>query len=325
MTELRHTNSAKGGESDGTRALRTAVAKRWRWGSARAAAWQLSPERQPQQLLNQLDMISVLTFFASSGGWGRWQPWVRLSARDTAAPGKSFLSSHIFIFVPSECVLSRDRNIGRLSKSWTHAVDYVLFGVSIYGTSKRQPLLALYFLVVLTPVLLPPLLPLPRPLMSPPRFQPNLCEYARCLIYLLLIDFSIDYFLHYSFFVRLSMQFQSHCVHRPESSKHCIILRKYAQFQIRNEKSLCLWTGQEHRWGDSGRADLQHLREEWRWEYYSDESYDLHATRRHEYKYAWLRKCVRTAHGNTGSEQQCCSRVGAVCRRFDCGHQLHEW
>ena len=123
-----------------------------------------------------------------------------MSARDTVAPGKSFLSSHIFIFVPSECVLSRNRNIGRLSKSWARAVDYeILFGFSVYGTSKRQPLLALYFLVLLTlvlltPVLLPPLLPLPRPLMSPPRFQPNLCEYARCLIYLLLIDFSIDYF-----------------------------------------------------------------------------------------------------------------------------------
>ena len=140
-------------------------------------------------------MISNLIYVTSRR---RHQPWVRLSARDTtavrlstrdtAATSKSFLSSHIFIFVPSGCVLSRERNIGRLSNSWSHAVDYVMVGVSVYGTSKRQPLLALYFLVLLTlvlltPVLLPPLLPLPRPLMSPPRFQPNICEYARCLIF----------------------------------------------------------------------------------------------------------------------------------------------
>ena len=135
-------------------------------------------------------MISNLIYVTSRR---RHQPWVRLSARDTAAvrlstrdtaaTSKSFLSSHIFIFVPPGCVLSRERSIGRLSNGWSHAVDYVLVGVSIYGTSKRQPLLALYFLVLLTPVLLPPLLPLPRPLMSPPRFQPNICEYARCLIF----------------------------------------------------------------------------------------------------------------------------------------------
>ena len=135
-------------------------------------------------------MISILIYVTSRR---RHQPWVRLSARDTtavrlstrdtAATSKAFLSSHIFIFVPSGCVLSRERNIRRLSTSWSHAVDYVLVGVSVYGTSKRQPLLALYFLVLLTPVLLPPLLPLPRPLMSPPRFQTNICEYARCLIF----------------------------------------------------------------------------------------------------------------------------------------------
>ena len=185
-------------------------------------------------------MISNLIYVTSRR---RHQPWVRLSARDTAAvrlstrdtasTSKSFLSSHIFIFVPSGCVLSRDRNIGRLSKSWAHAVDYkILFGFSVYGTSKRQPLLALYLLIFPTPVMLPPLLPLPHPLMSPPRIQPNICEYARCLIYLLLIDFSFDYFLHYSFFVRLSTQYQMHCVHPSEPSEHCGILRKYAQFEI---------------------------------------------------------------------------------------------
>ena len=135
-------------------------------------------------------MVSNLIYVTSRR---RHQPWVRLSerdtaavrlsTRDTAATSKSFLSSHLFIFVPSGCILSREQNIGRLSTSWSHAVDYVLVGVSVYGTSKRQPLLALYFLVFLTPVLLPPLLPLPRPLMSPPRFQPNICEYARCLIF----------------------------------------------------------------------------------------------------------------------------------------------
>ena len=156
-----------------------------------------------------------------------------MTVPNASAPGKSFLSSHIFIFMPSGCVLSRDRNIGRLSKCWAHAVDYeILFGFSVYGTSKRQPLLALYLLVFLTPVMLPPLLPLLHPLMSPPRIQPNICEYARCLIYLLLIDFSFDYFLHYSFFVRLSTQYQMHCVHRPESSEHCGILQNYAQFEI---------------------------------------------------------------------------------------------
>ena len=150
-------------------------------------------------------MSSVLTIVTSRRGN---QPWVRLpardtttvrlSTRDTAASGKSFLSSHTFMFVPSGCVLNRERNIGRLSRSWSHTVVYVLVGVSIYGTSKRQPLLAVYFLVLLTlvlltPVLLPPLLPLPRPLMSPPCFQPNNCEYARCSI-------SFDSFQRWLFF-----------------------------------------------------------------------------------------------------------------------------
>ena len=145
-------------------------------------------------------MISVLIFVASRRGH---QPWVRLSVRDTtavwlstrdtAATSKSFLSSHIFMFVPSGCVLNREGNIGRLSTSWSHTVDYVLVGVSVYGTSKRQPLLAIYFLVLLTlvlltPVLLPPLLSFRRLLMSSPRIQPNICEYACCLLYLLLID-----------------------------------------------------------------------------------------------------------------------------------------
>ena len=111
-----------------------------------------------------------------------------------SAPGKSFLWSRIFIFVPSGCLLSRDRNMRRLSTSFAHSMDYVLFGVSVSGTSKRRLLLALSLLVFLTPVLLPPLLPLPRPLMSPPRFQPNLGECALCLICLLFIDFSFDYF-----------------------------------------------------------------------------------------------------------------------------------
>ena len=135
-------------------------------------------------------MISILIFVASRR---RHQPWVRLSARDTAAvrlstrdtaaTSKSFLSSHIFIFVPSGCVLSRERNIGRLSNSWAHAVDYkILFGFNVYGTSKRQPLLAFYLLVFLTPILLPPLLPLPRPLLPPPQFPQNFGEYALYLI-----------------------------------------------------------------------------------------------------------------------------------------------
>ena len=97
--------------------------------------------------------------------------------------------------------------------------------------------MALSLLVFLTPVLLPPLLPLPRPLMSPPRFQPNLGECALCLICLLFIDFSFDYFLHYYFVVLLSTQYQSHCVHRPELSEHCGILQNNAQFQIKNRKS----------------------------------------------------------------------------------------
>jgi len=111
-----------------------------------------------------------------------------------SAPGKSFLWSRIFIFVPSGCLLSRDRNMRRLSTSFVHSMDYVLLGVSVSGTSKRRLLLALSLLVFLTPVLLPPLLPLPRPLMSPPRFQPNLGECALCLTCLLFIDFSFDYF-----------------------------------------------------------------------------------------------------------------------------------
>ena len=149
------------------------------------------------------------------------------------APSKSFLWSRIFIFVPSGCVLSRDQNIGRLSKSLAHAVDYeILFGVSIQGTSKQQPLLTLSLLVFLTPVLLPPLLPLPRPLMSPPRFQSNFGECALCLIYLLFIDFGFDYFLH-CYFVVLSTQYQS-----PESTEHWDILQNNAQFQINDKKSL---------------------------------------------------------------------------------------
>ena len=70
--------------------------------------------------LHPKSRVTSITNMNSVNGAARYSP-----------PGKSFLWSRIFIFVPSGCVLSRDRNIRRFSTSFAHSLNYVLFGVSV--------------------------------------------------------------------------------------------------------------------------------------------------------------------------------------------------